>query len=90
METIQHSEFPIFVRNYEGKSTQFNVTSNTCIADIKNMIYSNSGKNGTGVPVDQQRLVFAGKELDNNLTINDYNIAKDNTVNLIMRLVGGY
>ena len=44
----------------------------------------------TGVSEDQQRLIFAGRQLDNDMTLESKKIGKDSTIHLVIRLAGGF
>jgi hypothetical protein len=55
------------------------------IEELKNKIMEKEG-----VPVDQQRLIFGGKQLDSTKTLADYDVQEDSTLHMVLRLRGGY
>ena len=76
--------FQIFVKTLTGKTITFDVEGTESIEEMKSLIQDREG-----YPTDQQRLIYAGKQLENGRTLADYNVQEASTLDVCFKLLSG-
>mmetsp|Transcript_7568 Transcript_7568/g.10448 ORF Transcript_7568/g.10448 Transcript_7568/m.10448 type:complete len:85 (-) Transcript_7568:8-262(-) len=74
----------LFVKTLSGDTWAIQIESSDRVEVLKKKVQLR-----TGIEPDDQRIIFAGKQLEDGRTIQDYNISRESTVHLVFRLKGG-
>jgi len=78
------TDMQIFVKTLAGKTTTLQCSNSNTVLDLKKML---AEKEGVGVA--EQRLIYEGKQLDDNETLSSRGIPNMATLHLVLRLLGG-
>lgn len=80
----QQQQFQLFIKSINGKTRTLMVEPTTTVGELKRQMQEKEGINP-----DEQRMIFAGKNLEDTKTMADYNLQAESTVHLVLRVRGG-
>jgi hypothetical protein len=83
-EQTKVSTVQVFLKTLTGKTETLNVNLSGTVLDLKELIQEK-----TYIPIEHQKVVFAGRQLENERNVADYEIKKESTVHMVLRLRGG-
>merc|ERR1712080_2981 len=84
LTTPRHATMMIKVKTLTGKELKIDIEADSAIMHVKRKV-----EEIEGIPPEQQRLVFAGKQIADNMAAKDYNIEAGATLHLVLALRGG-
>ncbi len=82
--TVQIEGGQFFVKTLTGKNLVISLNSDMTVSQLKDEIYAKEM-----LPQEQMRLIFSGKQLEDNRTLGSYNVTNNSTIHLVLRLKGG-
>lgn len=71
----------IFVKMLTGKTLTLEYKPKESVIEFKQRVMHQEG-----IPIEQQRMIFAGVQLENDRLLSDYNVKEESTLHLVLRL----